>query len=229
MSSELWFASPAIQHKWQRRNKWIVRLSVAANLAAVTAITGATAIIGYRAHFDALPARSFNLSHSCTTTDKPVGIVLTGTLDRQREAAGIELLNRQAIRALHISGINPRIFEAGQSFNTLRNLDVQYPHSISFDAAKNTRENAREIKRWLDGLPYKPCGAFLITSRYHLRRAGVEIEAAGITIPIIPYTVNTDIMSSRTSLAAEMLRTFSAEIYHAFHPPKPKLAHPGVK
>lgn len=117
-------------------------------------------------------------------------VVLTGK-GGGRLGAGAQLLKDGRGERLLISGVNPATpREDVVSLLSLPEdmaaccLDLDY-------AAEDTVENAKETAAWSTALGYEHI--ILVTSAYHMPRAGSEIRAAAGRIRITPYPVSSDL------------------------------------
>ena len=114
-------------------------------------------------------------------------IVLTGGADRIEDA--IRLLETGYGRRLLISGVNVQV--------STEQLRRTWPgHELAFDCcidldfrARNTIENALESAEWVKKHGFR--SIILVTARYHMPRARLELSAAMPGIAIEPYPVIT--------------------------------------
>lgn len=114
-------------------------------------------------------------------------IVLTGGAERIGD--GIRLLEEQRARRLFISGVNIQV--------STEQLRRAWPgHERAFDCcidldfrARNTIENALESAEWVKKHGFR--SIILVTARYHMPRARLELSAAMPGIAIEPYPVIT--------------------------------------
>lgn len=117
-------------------------------------------------------------------------VVLTGK-GGGRLDAGARLLKEGRGERLLISGVNPATPREDilsllglPEDMALCCLDLDY-------AAEDTVENAKETAAWSTALGYEHI--ILVTSAYHMPRAGSEIRAAAGRIRITPYPVSSDL------------------------------------
>jgi uncharacterized SAM-binding protein YcdF (DUF218 family) len=114
-------------------------------------------------------------------------IVLTGGAERIGD--GIRLLEEKRARRLFISGVNIQV-SAEQLRRTWPGHEAAFECCIDLDfRARNTIENALESAEWVKKHGFR--SIILVTARYHMPRARLELSAAMPGIAIEPYPVIT--------------------------------------
>lgn len=123
------------------------------------------------------------------------GVVFTGQFSRVR--AGLDLFERGHIAPLLISGTNPGAGIPMAGFADQFNLSAMLRTALAGGAivlgaeAKNTFENARETRQWLNTVtPGQP--VVLITSQLHMPRASLALEQAVSDRQVLRYAVVED-------------------------------------
>lgn len=114
-------------------------------------------------------------------------IVLTGGAERIGD--GIRLLEERRARRLFISGVNIQV-SAEQLRRAWPGHELSFECCIDLDfRARNTIENALESAEWVKKHGFR--SVILVTARYHMPRARLELSAAMPGIAIEPYPVIT--------------------------------------
>lgn len=108
-------------------------------------------------------------------------IVLTGGTGRIDE--GIKLLKDTKTKKLFISGVNPNVTQNDFIKDENKGICCIF---LGYTAT-NTKENALEVKEWIDKNNVKKIR--LVTSNYHMMRAMIEIKKSLPDIEIISHPV----------------------------------------
>ncbi len=116
-------------------------------------------------------------------------IVLTGGPQRINE--GLDLLATGTAPDLFISGVDGRVtIEKLTEIWGKSSVNAPVPCCIVLGRkARNTRENAREVRMWTSAKNVKTIR--LVTAGYHIPRAVIEFSAAMPDINIFPHPVDT--------------------------------------
>lgn len=138
------------------------------------------------------------------------GVVLTGGPNRISE--GFDLLSRQQIRTLVISGVNPssQIKQIFPQWVAYPNVDI---HSVILEKRSNTTYgNAQQSWPIVEALSCRV--VLLITSQLHMNRALKTFRAAiPPEVQIIPHSVNSGVIPPSTS---EVLTELSKSLFYFF-------------
>ncbi len=126
------------------------------------------------------------------STKTDAAIVLTG--GRNRVAEGIKILNHNLADRLFISGVSKNV--------TISQIERQL-HMQAVDEsrvelgyyAKNTLENAEEVKEWVEKNHIRSLR--LVTSNYHLLRSMLELSEYQIPAQIIIHPVYSEKVAAK--------------------------------
>ena len=115
-------------------------------------------------------------------------IVLTGGPDRIN--TGIDLLATGTVSDLFISGVNDNVTTDKLLSFWDNDSKQDAPCCITLGhRAQNTRQNAMEVRQWIEKTGKAVSSAYLVTANYHMPRANIEIKYALPGIAIRPYPV----------------------------------------
>ncbi len=117
-----------------------------------------------------------------------VAIVLTGGAGRIEK--GIEILNKNKVKKLFISGVHKSVV-VKKLLNVVKdNSFSQYNKSniILGYQAKTTFDNGIEVANFIKNNNYK--SIYLITSKFHMPRSMYEVRYRLPNVKIIPYPIN---------------------------------------
>jgi len=117
-----------------------------------------------------------------------VAIVLTGGAGRIEK--GIEILNKNKVKKLFISGVHKSVV-VKKLLNVVKdNSFSQYNKSniILGYQAKTTFDNGIEVANFIKNNNYK--SIYLITSKFHMPRSMYEVSYRLPNVKIIPYPIN---------------------------------------
>ncbi|ABA03845.1 Protein of unknown function DUF218 [Nitrobacter winogradskyi Nb-255] len=158
----------------RRRGMLLATLVAAAGIAFVGAAVGFVGFLSQLRGVETKPAANAD------------GIVvLTGGSSRISDA--VDLLAGGYGKRLLISGVHPT--------NGVSDISRSLPDSqrlltccVDLDrSAVNTRSNASETRRWVDGQGFR--SLIVVTSNYHMPRAIVELSHAMPDVTLIPFAV----------------------------------------
>jgi len=117
-----------------------------------------------------------------------VAVVLTGGAGRIEK--GIEILNKNKVKKLFISGVHKSVV-VKKLLNVVKdNSFNQYNKSniILGYQAKTTFDNGIEVANFIKNNNYK--SIYLITSKFHMPRSMYEVRHRLPNVKIIPYPIN---------------------------------------
>ena len=110
-------------------------------------------------------------------------VVLTGGSERMEE--GLRLLSNNYAVKLFVSGAGRGVIVADLSNEKNLNRRIDIGHS-----ARDTRENAIEVSKWVEQNGYRSLR--LVTSNYHMARSILELKSAMPDITLIAHPVFPD-------------------------------------
>lgn len=119
-------------------------------------------------------------------------VVLTG--GRERLKTGFQILCSKRAEMIFISGVHPKetlksllkTFEPSGAICMQDRSDLAATTHLGH-AARNTKENAEEVARWLEQIPAKSFR--LVTAAYHMPRSLLEFNHRIPQVTIIPHPV----------------------------------------
>lgn len=115
-------------------------------------------------------------------------VVLTG--GSERLAAGVELLQRDVVKKLFVSGVHPKTPRSDLLAGLTLDPEKRRCCINLGKEAADTTGNASETAAWMEAQQYTSLR--VVTANYHVRRALVEFHAALPNITIYPYAVRPD-------------------------------------
>lgn len=195
---------------WRRAGGGLARLVTTLVVVAVIAAAGFTAgaALRYLDRVDGFAPPALALVERADAI-----AVLTG--GSERIAAAGRLLEAGRAGRLLVSGVNERASE-----RQLRGLLGVGPDlfscCVTLDfAALDTRGNARETARWMEGVPVgdtRPPRLIVVTSNYHMERSLLELSRAMPDVELVPYAVRgVDLDTERWWADASNVRVLAGE------------------